>query len=253
MTQDSSTLARPAEAEAEALAARLARDGYAFVGAAGMGRILEAAGAADWNGYARSWDDLAPDRFMADGGRYRRRRFSCFSVSAGGLALKPPQPHFQPRDNNPLNGGVARVIAPVRDDIAVHPANRAVLSACRDAFGRATPAPRRPARWHAEMHQFRIEARAGEDGQPTPEGLHRDGVDWVLVLMVRRENVSGGVSTVSDGERRPLDSRVLAEPLEASLLDDRRLFHGVSAITPLDPSRPAFRDVLVVTFRAEEA
>ena len=250
MAQDSFTFA---PAEAEVLAARLARDGYDFVGAAGMRRILDAAGASDWDGYARSWDDLAPDRFMADGGRYRRRRFSCFSVSSRGVASKPPQPHFQTRHNNPLNGGVARVFEPVRDTVAFHPVNRAVLSACLHAFEGATPAARRPDSWHAEMHQFRVEARPGEDGQPTPEGPHRDGVDWVLVMMVGRDNVSGGVSTISDGERRPLESRTLAEALEASLLDDRRVFHGVSAIAPADPSRPAFRDVLVVTFRAEEA
>ena len=37
----------------------------------------------------------------------------------------------------------------------------------------------------------------------------------------------------------------------AALVDDSRVFHGVTAIRPTDPSRPAFRDVLVVTFRRE--
>jgi hypothetical protein len=30
--------------------------------------------------------------------------------------------------------------------------------------------------------------------------------------------------------------------------DDRRTLHGVSPIRPLDPTRPARRDVLVITF-----
>ena len=241
-----------APAEAAAITDRLVRDGYAFVAGDAMGRLIAAAGATDWDGYARSWDDLRPDRFMADGGTYRKRRFACFSVSGRGLAPKPQQPHFQTRENNPLNGGVARVFAPVAPAIALHPANRAIMAACLHVFAGATPAGRRPAAWHAEMHQFRIEARPGESGQPTPEGLHRDGVDWVLVLMVRRENVTDGVSTIADAERRPLERETLAVPLDASLVDDRRVFHGVSPITALDPSRPAFRDVLVVTFRAED-
>ena len=231
----------------------LARYGYDFVAAPAMGRIAEAAGGSDWDGYAASWTDLAPDRFMADGGTYRRRRFACFAATAGGLSLKPAQPHFQTRDNNPLNGGVARLFEPVREAIAFHPMNRAVMAACLHVFDAATPADRRPAAWHVEMHQFRIEARPGESGQPTPEGLHRDGVDWVLVMMVRRENVAEGASTIADAERRPLRTATLAEPFDACLIDDHRVFHGVSPVTPVDPGRPAFRDVLVMTFRAEAA
>ena len=238
--------------EAAPIVGRLVRDGYDFVAGDAMGRLVAAAGGADWDGYARSWDDLRPDRFMADGGTYRKRRFACFAVSASGLAPKPPQPHVQTRENNPLNGGVARVFEPVLPEVAFHPTNRAVMAACLHVFNAATPAARRPNAWHAEMHQFRIEARPGESGQPTPEGLHRDGVDWVLVMMVRRENVSDGVSMIADAERRPVKAETLTAPLDSSLVDDRRVFHGVSPIAAIDPSRPAFRDVLVVTFRAED-
>ena len=105
--------------------------------------------------------------------------------------------------------------------------------------------------WHVEMHQFRSEARPEVNGQPTPEGLHREGVDWVLVLLIRRTNVEGGVTTITDPSRRLLAEVTLSEPLDASLVDDRRVFHGVSGVTPLDPSCPAWRDVPVLTFRAE--
>lgn len=231
---------------------RLLGEGYAFADGETMRRLIECAGGTDWDGYARSWDDLGPDRFMADGGTYRKRRFACFAAAGGDFTPKPPQPHFQTRDNNPLNGGVARVFEPVRDDIASHPFNRAVIAACLHVFTEATPRTRRPAAWHVEMHQFRIEARPGMSGRPTPEGLHRDGVDWVLVLMVRRENVADGVTTIADADRRPLASVTLSEPLDASLADDHRVFHGVSPITAVDPERPAFRDVLVMTFRGED-
>ena len=241
-----------APAEAVPIVNRLVRDGYDFVAGDAMDRLMRAAGGTDWDGYARSWDDLCPDLFMADGGTYRKRRFACFGVSGRGIAPKPQRPHFQTREHNPLNGGVARVFEPVLPEIAVHPANRAVMAACLHVFDGATPAGRRPKAWHVEMHQFRIEARPGESGQPTPEGLHRDGVDWVLVMMVRRENVADGVSTIADAERRPVETATLLAPLDASLVDDRRVFHGVTPITAIDPSRPAFRDVLVVTFRAED-
>ncbi len=252
MTHSASVPLPAAPAEAQSVIARLTRDGYDFVAGATMQRLIAAAGGSDWDGYARSWDDLGPDTFMADGGTYRKRRFACFSVTPGGLAPKPPQPHFQTRDHNPLNGGVARVFEPVRAETALHPVNRALMASCLHVFTEATPAALRPTAWHVEMHQFRIEARPGESGRPTPEGLHRDGVDWVLVMMVRRENVDGGISTIADAARHPVETATLSAPLDASLVDDHRVFHGVSPITALDPSRPSFRDVLVVTFRADD-
>ena len=39
--------------------------------------------------------------------------------------------------------------------------------------------------------------------------------------------------------------------LDSALVDDSRVYHGVTAVVPLDPRYPAYRDVLVVTFRRE--
>ena len=98
-----------------------------------------------------------------------------------------------------------------------------------------------------------VEARAGEAGRPTPEGLHRDGVDWVLVLLVRRENIASGETTIHDLAQRPLGSFTLEQPLDAALVDDGRVYHGVTPVEPVEAGRLAYRDVLVVTFRADPA
>lgn len=232
-----------------ALAEPLARDGFAFVHAPAMRAVLEAAGLADWEGFAGTWNDLGVDTFMADGGRYRRRRFAAFAASASGLERKPHQPHYQSRDYNPLNGGVARWFDPVTEGAATHPAMRAILATCHRLFDGLTPAPTRPAVWHVEVHQFRIETDPERQGLPTPEGMHRDGVDWVLVMLVRRENIASGETRMEDVAHRPLGSFTLTEPMDAALVDDDRVFHGVTPIGRLDPARLAYRDVLVVTFR----
>jgi hypothetical protein len=44
----------------------------------------------------------------------------------------------------------------------------------------------------------------------------------------------------------------LTDPLDAVFLDDRRVFHGVTSITPLDSTSKACRDALVLTYRREE-
>lgn len=231
------------------LAEPLARQGFGFVQAPVLRSILEAAGSRDWNAFARSWNELGVDTYMADGGRYRRRRFAAFAASAEGIRRKPHQPHYQSRDYNTLNGGVARWFAPITDPIAEHPAMRAILGVCHQLFDALTPESTRPHVWHVEVHQFRIETGPEQQGLPTPEGMHRDGVDWVLVMLVRRENIGSGETTMEDVAHRPVGSFTLTEPMDAALVDDERVFHGVTPLVRVDPSRPAYRDVLVVTFR----
>ena len=104
-------------------------------------------------------------------------------------------------------------------------------------------------KWHVEVHQFRIEAKPGQNGKPTPEGMHRDGVDYVLVLLIDRRNIQSGTTTVHDLDKRALGSFTLTDPLDAALVDDRRCYHGVTPVEPENPAVPAYRDVLVVTFR----
>ncbi len=234
-----------------AIVEAITRKGFAFVRAPAMRAALEPAGLRDWDEFAASWDDLGVDTYMADGGRYRRRRFGVFRATAEGIVRKPHQPHYQSRDYNPLNGGIERWFEPVTDAVGTHPALRACLDCCQRLFDRLTPAAVRPAAWHVEIHQFRIEAHSGQDGRPTPEGMHRDGVDWVLVLLVSRVNVTSGETSIGDIAGTPLGSFTLTAPLDAAFTDDNRVFHGVTPIAPVDPAWPGYRDVLVVTFRRE--
>jgi hypothetical protein len=233
------------------LAGAIEQDGFAFVRAPQMRALLGEPELRDWESFAASWNDLGVDTYMADGGRYRRRRFAALRATPMGIVRKPHQPHYQSRDYNTLNGGIERWFEPVTDAVAGHPTLNAILRTSHELFDRMTPAAFRPEAWHLELHQFRIEARVGQEGHPTPEGMHRDGVDWVLVLMVRRQNIASGKTTIYDLAKRPLGSFTLTQPLDSALVDDSRMFHGVTAVVPLDPLLPAYRDVLVVTFRRE--
>ncbi len=238
-----------ADAEAD-----LRSGGFAFLDAATSRAWIAAHGAlADWEAFAASWNGMARDHYMADGGRYRRRRHAVFQAgpeNAGGRGAvrAAHQPHYQSRHHNRLNGGVARWFEPSLASITEGPSFRAILASCQDLFEHLSETRA----WHVETHQFRIEANAGEAGLPTPEGSHRDGVDFVLVLLIRRENIKSGVTTIHAPDGADLGSFTLTHPFEAALVDDHRVFHGVTAVEPIDPALPAYRDVLVMTFRAVE-
>jgi len=228
--------------------AQIADVGYAFVRAADVRAALAASGSlSDWPAFAESWNHLDVDTYLAERARYRRRRFAPYRADAGGaIERQPHQPHYQHVDYNRLFGGVERWFSPIDSNVGDGPVMTTILRFCTRLFGSLAPDV---ASWRVEVHQFRIEARSDLAGEPTPEGVHRDGVDFVLVLLVDRDNIVSGTTTVYDGEGRPLGSFTLTEPFDAALVDDRRVSHGVTPVSPLDPSRAGHRDVLVVTFR----
>lgn len=228
----------------------LREQGFRFVGGGEMRtHLLEHGSLQDWDAFADSWNDLAPDVYLAQVGRHRRRRHAVFQARREGeIVRRPHQPHYQSLNYNALQGDIERWFEPVRDDIAEGESLRTVLAFCRDFFSALAP---QTAAWHIELHQFRIEAGPDREGQPTPEGVHRDGVDYVLVLLIDRHNIVSGTTTIHDRDGSLLGSFTLTAPLDAALVDDARVFHGVTAVTPQDPQREAHRDVLVVTFKAQ--
>ena len=145
-----------------------------------------------------------------------------------------------------LQGDIERWFEPITPAIGDGPSLQAILRFARDFYSQLAAQTQR---WQIEVHQFRIEAKAGEPGEPTPEGVHRDGVDYVLVLLVDRQNIASGTTTIHDAGGKLLGSFTLTRPLDTALVDDARVFHGVTPVTPLDPATASHRDVLVVTLR----
>jgi hypothetical protein len=127
---------------------------------------------------------------MKDGRRYRRRRFGTYRANPDGIFSKSPQPHFQAKTFNRLNGGIDRWFAPIDGQIAHCRILMAVMTMAQAVFERCSG----HRDWHVEVHQFRIQASRLGSGSPTSEGMHRDGVDFSLVMMIeakrrrRRDN-----------------------------------------------------------------
>jgi len=197
--------------------------------------------------FAASWDSLEMDGFMADGGNYRRRRLANFEALSGDAQHRRGlhRPHFQASAHNRLNGGVDRWFAPVEDAVARNPACLGLLSLGRGVADALHPGTA----WFVEMHQFRVEAAPGSPGLPTPEGVHQDGVDVVLVAMLARTNLVGGETLVTSGDGAELARFTLDGVLDLAILDDRRVLHGVTPVEPADPTLPSSRDVLVLTWK----
>ena len=196
------------------------------------------------NALGESWDRLPPDTYLRDGGRYRRRRHSCFVIEGSDLQQVPHRAHWQPREYNALHGGMRRWFEPIEPGIVDQPAWADLLRGLTGVWSSLRGAPR----WHIEAHQFRIDTSDGI-GRPTPEGAHRDGVDYVAVLMVEREAIKGGETRVFQADGPDGQRFTLCEPWTLLLLDDARVIHESTPIQPV--SGHGHRDTLVLTWRAE--
>jgi len=202
-----------------------------------------------WNALTSSWNRLPSDAHLKDGGHYRRRRHACFvqHMDSGALVQTPHRAHWQPTDYNALHGGFERWFDPIESSVAEAPAWLELLASLGRLFAQVKDVPR----WHIEAHQFRIDTAEGV-GRPTPEGAHRDGVDFVVVLLVARRGVKGGETRVFDAHGPHGMRFLMQEPLTALLLDDQRVIHETTPIFPADQQshQEGLRDTLVLTYRA---
>lgn len=224
------------------LEATLHQQGYVVISAATVA-ALSGAALADLDALVPSWNTLAPDNYLKDGGRYRSRLHSCFVVDGDTLQQVAHRAHWQPLEYNALHGGMERWFEPMAAQTTGSAAMGALLhwlaGVCSQHLG-ARP-------WFVEAHQFRIDTTDGI-GRPTPEGAHRDGVDLVAVFLVARHGIKGGETRVFDAAGPSGQRFTLTEPWSLLLLDDARVVHESTPIQPI--TEGGYRDTLVITMRA---
>jgi len=223
---------------------RLSHRGYVFLPATDAVAALDV-GVEQLNALRDTWSRLPRDTYLRDGGRYRSRRHSCFvqDFPAAALSAVAHRSHWQPTSYNALHGGLERWFEPIEAQVMSAPVWTRLLASIGTLFARVKGAER----WFIEAHQFRIDTADGI-GRPTPEGAHRDGVDFVALILVERYGIRGGETRVFDTEGPSVGRFTMTESWSMLLMDDARVVHET---TPILPGGVAgFRDTLVLTYRA---
>jgi hypothetical protein len=203
-------------------------------------------------GLRESWERLPRDPYLRDGGHYRARRHGSFIYTPGARDLTPvaQRPHWQPTTYNALHGGMLRWFEPIELPVVAAPAFRGLLASLGELFAQLQPV----SRWYLEAHQFRIDT-AGGIGRPTPEGAHRDGVDFVAVVLIGRRGVRGGETRVFEAGGSRGVRFTMAQPCSMLLMDDARVIHETTPLQSLGAGAESLtavgvRDTLVLTYRA---
>ena len=131
----------------------LAQQGYATLSPQGVCELVGCS-ARELDGLRAGWNDLPSDQYLKDGGRYRRRRQSCFVVQGDDVEQVPHRAHWQPLEYNALHGGMQRMFEPI-DPATVR---QAAWSQLLLALGRICCAVRGPQPWYIGSSSFIIKS-----------------------------------------------------------------------------------------------
>ena len=220
----------------------LLNDGYAVVSAQTVAEFSHVA-LSSLQDLQQFWSNLPRDPYLKDGGRYRFRRHASYQIKGDHLSLVPHRAHWQSLDYNALHGGIERWFEPIESELLSNPAWQSVLLGLAHILNGLKPVNT----WFVEAHQFRIDTTDGI-GRPTPEGAHRDGVDFVAVFLLDRSGIKGGETRIFDASGSAGLRFTLTQPWSLLLMNDQRMIHESTPIQPLE--KHGYRDTLVLTYRS---
>lgn len=187
--------------------------------------------------FKQYFNDLPVDPYVK--GKYRFRRLSRFTAAGNELVKLPHGYLFQSKEYNPLVGDIKREFAEIDDALTKLDDFKKLVFAFIDAC-----------KLHPEseigVHQIRTSCSVNNFGNPAPEGIHRDGTDFIGIFSVNRENIQGGETHLYvEKKEKPVFKKIL-NPGELLLVNDREFFHFTTPIKPTSDAQ-GVRDVFVLT------
>ncbi len=202
-----------------------------------------------WASLREDYPSLPRDEYLPDNGLYRYRRYDSFYFfpATGELELLPHTDYFQSRDINEVTGGITRKFAPLTKETAKNLFLQELIRFDFAHFPLDDPDMQYHP-WQVDVHQIYVVANAGAEGHPTPEGVHRDGAEFVTVHLAVIDNADGGMVSIYDDDKNHLESFTLQTVLDSYLFNDAILWHGVKPIQSKDGSNPAKRGILTFDY-----
>lgn len=100
------------------------------------------------------------------------------------------------------------------------------------------------------IHQIRIVSSKDIVGYPVPEGWHKDGFDFVILLNINTKNIVGGVSRIREKLNDNYDhfSKLLKSG-EYIFINDSKFFHYADPINVKNINMKGSRDIFVFTIK----
>lgn len=208
---------------------------------------IEVQSSDEFNRFRDSWSNLCDDQYLYASTIYRKRRYGKYLLNSKDFTMRhlPHAAFYQPKEYNELVGGVLRNFEPLETSTTEGPTLHSLIRANFAVVNAVHPGHMY---WHVYVHQKRITARDGGGVESAPEGIHRDGHDFLVIHVINRSNISGGSSRIYSTSKELLYQSVLQDVSERIIINDHKVLHGVTPIFQTDLSHSGERDVLTLHF-----
>lgn len=191
------------------------------------------------------WNHLDHDPYLHDKGTYRQRRYAemIYDADTDILTNTHNAMFYQSKAYNTVNGGT-RKFSLIDEELLNGSLLQRILKYFAGRFAKALSV----SRLELYLHQVRILGSPNQIGLPTPEGIHKDGVDFSCQVLFGRDNVSGGESIIYNNNKTPLIGATMMDPLDFYCFRDPDIYHSVTPIFPINDQVIATRDILGIEF-----
>ncbi len=200
--------------------------------------------------FQKSWNNLGPDFNIAEDSDYRRGRYSLFEWD-----LKLGELNFLSNKRYLMYGNdgdhISREMFPVSYLLTQEMFFYSILEfLLKLGISSGIMDPKRM-KWHVDFAQYRVEAEFGiKRGDPTPDGPHQDKVEFMVVVLINRYNITPEQGLLHNLDLEEIFQTTYDSPLDMLIVNDRRLNHHVTSFGVSQPwiDLTGFRDTLVVGF-----
>lgn len=189
-------------------------------------------------------------------GKYRLRRFSRIEMRSTifpavlRVEIKQNEDFTQSEDLNCHQGGKIRKFEDIEDDVVQSAGFGDICFQFKECNNLTDGQI-------VEVHQMRIQTLDRSDlltkngpwvvTPVSPEGIHRDGYDYICMVGINRRNINGGDLLVFSPKDR--DNPIVSKPLSPGdmfLLADNKLLHDATPINAIKRREKGFLDAFVL-------
>ena len=191
----------------------------------------------------KSFVNLPYDKYEKSKGYYFRfRRFSKFYIINDSISFISDTKFFQAKQLNRYAGGLKRKFLPIEDKIKFK-----MVELFKNNF---LGTLNNKKKMEIGLHQLRIKCGKNFVGYPVPEGWHKDGFNFVILINFGSKNITGGVTRIKEklNDNKDTFSSFL-EKGEFIFTNDKKLFHYTDPINVKKQNVEGSRDTLVITIK----
>ena len=190
------------------------------------------------------WNNLPKDLFAENEPHVRQRRHARFTYmrSTNTLTHLPPGNYYQSKESNQIYGGVSSAFSPFEVNfLSSFPLIEELLKSCASAL------PIDYDQVLINCHMMRVNSDVNGIGNPSPEGIHKDGFDYVSLHLINKVNCIGGQSIVTNDDNNIIIAPMLKDSFDSIIINDLNFSHAALPFFSKD-GNAATRDTLLASY-----